>query len=138
MEPTFDVAEEIASVQVKVGGETHKLVLTKNYVSINCRKWIFREDTSFIPVNSIDSIFYGWKRYWITLVIALVFIVASFAPGKMFLLIPGGLFLALFWFYKPHLLLVRSTRESLGGHTLSVEESKKFIDALTKFLNQKN
>lgn len=138
MSDVFNTSEEVASVQVKVGGEIHKLVLTKNYVSINCRKWIFREDTSFIPVNSIDSIFCGWKRYWIWLVIGLSFIVAGLVPHQTFLMIPGAIFLLIFWFHKPHLLLVRSTRESLGGHPISEDDSNKFIEALTRFLNQKD
>ena len=134
--------QELASVEVKVGGENQRLILTKNFVSIHCKKWIFREDTSFIPVNSIDSIFFGWKRYWILLVLAVVFLVGGVAPnlektvhfGFLFL---GAVFLIVFWLSKTHLLLVRSTRESLGGVPISEDDAKKLIFSITELLSKR-
>lgn len=138
MTDSNNTIEEIASVEVKVGGENRRLILTKNYVSIHCKKWIFREDTSFIPVNSIDSIFFGWKRYWILLVLAIVFLVGGLGAReyKTVFLASGVVLLIVFWFLKSHLLLVRSSRESLGGVPISAEAANKFISSITELLNK--
>lgn len=132
-----EISEEIASVQVRAGGEIHKLVLTKNYVSMNNKKWIFREDTSYIPLVSIDSIFFGWKRYWIILAIGIICLIGGLPPRYHLALVISLVFFLWFWFYKSHLLLVRSSKETLGGDPVSADEARKFIEALTTRLNSK-
>jgi len=127
----------VASVGVKVGGEKHSMILTEDYVSLKGTKWIFREDTSYIPVNSIDSIFYGWKRHATILVIGLILIIGGFASRHLVALIPGIIVLLIFWFFRPRLLLIRSVKESLGGNPVSGDESEKFIAAVTKLLSRK-
>lgn len=134
---------EITSVQVKVGGQTQRLIVTENYVKLHGKKWILREDTSFIPLNSIDSIFFGWKRYIVLAIIGLVLILGVLVSMAELrheepLLILGIIFLLIFWFYRPSLLLVRSSKESLGGKPISTQEAEKFISELTKLLNRKN
>jgi hypothetical protein len=134
---------EITSVNIKVGGQIQRLIVTENYVKLHGKKWILREDTSFIPLNSIDSIFFGWKRYVVLAIVGLVLIfgvLVSMAEHRHAepVLILGFIFLVVFWFYRPSLLLVRSSKESLGGKPISIQEAEKFISELTKLLNRKN
>ncbi len=136
-------AGEIISADIKVGGQEQKLIITENYVKLHAKKWIYREDTSYIPLNSIDSIFFGWKRHVLLAVIGLVFILGWLAEldrhrHAEVLLIVGLIFLGLFWFYRPSLLLVRSSKESLGGQPISTDEAEKLVQELTKLLNRKN
>ncbi|GEM_PF-4454324 len=134
---------EITSANIKVGGQKQRLIITENYVKLHAKKWIYREDTSYIPLSSIDSIFFGWKRHVLLVVIGLVCILGWFVEltdhrHAEALLIIGILFLIIFWFYRPSLLLVRSSKESLGGQPISTEEGEKFVQELTKLLNRKN
>lgn len=137
MNEMFESISEVASAEVKVGGEKQRLILTENYVGLHCKKWIFREDTSFIPLNSIDSIFYGWKRYWFILILGIGCVLGGLITRESVAWILGIVFILIFWFYRPHLLLVRSSRESLGGNPISAEESKKFIASITNLLNKR-
>jgi hypothetical protein len=129
---------EIASVEVQVGGRKQRLIVTKDFVRLHARKWIIREDTSFIPLDSIDSIFYGWKRHVVLLILGLVFIVAGIGARHVNAgLLLGAIFLIIFWFYRPSVVLVRSAKEVLGGKPYSAEEAGKFIAVLTEILNKR-
>lgn len=135
-------AKEIASAVVKVGNEECKLILTENYVTMHSKKMIFREATTLIPLGSIDSIFHGWQRYAALLIIGIVFglggllMTGQGTSGGGFALFLATGFLVAFWFYRPHLLLVRSSREALGGNPVSAPESQKFIAAVTELLSR--
>lgn len=137
MSEISEMPKEIGSVVVKVGGEKQRLILTENYISIHCKKWFVREDTSFIPLNSVDSIFFGWKRYPVILMIAIFLIIGGMVAHQIIATIVGGLFIFLFLFYKPHLLLVRSSKETLGGNPLSEDEANKFIATFTSHLDKR-
>ncbi|MBI5246800.1 MAG: hypothetical protein HY923_06430 [Elusimicrobia bacterium] len=133
---------EIASAQVKVGNELCRLVLTEKFVSMHSKKFLFREAAVLIPLSSIDSISHGWQRSAGLLIVGVVLALAGVvmlgqqASGGGAVLFFGIAFLAAFWFYRPHLLLVRSTREALGGNPTSAPESQKFIDVLTEVLSR--
>ena len=130
--------EELASVEIQVGGRKQRLIVTKDFVKLHARKWILREDTSFIPLDSIDSIFFGWKRHIVFLILGVIFFIGGVGARHLVAgLIVGGIFLVIFWFYRPSVVLVRSAKEVLGGKPYSAEEAGKFISTLTDILNKK-
>jgi small-conductance mechanosensitive channel len=129
---------EIASVDINVGGQKQRLIVTKDYVKLHARKWILREDTSFIPLNSIDSIFFGWKRHVVLLILGVVFVLGGIGARQVSAgLLLGAIFLIIFWFYRPSVVLVRSAKEVLGGKPYSAEDAGKFISTLSEILNKK-
>jgi len=76
-------------------------------------------------------------------IIGLVFILVGFGGSVEHRnteagIVVGAIFLIIYWFYRPSLLLVKSSRESLGGAPISTEEAEKFVGELTKLLNRDN
>ena len=133
---------EITSINVKVGRELNKLILTDNYVTMHSKRSIYNEATTIIPISSIDSIFFGWKRYTLLAIISAI----TFLGGAVLSIDDtsiGGLTIALsicvfiaFWLIKPHLLLVKSVKSDLGGCPSSAEEATKFINSITEAIGR--
>jgi hypothetical protein len=134
--------KEIASLEVKVGNERSRVILTENFVSMHSKKWFMREAETVIPLGSIDSIFSGWKRYPALLIVGVVLALAGIVMmglktgGGGVAVLLGMIMLVAFWFVRPHLLLIRSTREALGGKPISATESQKFIAVVTETLSR--
>ena len=114
------------------------MVLTENMVRMHAEKSLFQDATTMIPLTSVDSLFYGWRRHKILLALGGLILLlgidamARHATGGAFISIfISAVFFAAFWFIRPGLILIRSTRESLGGTPVSELEALGFLEKVS-------
>ena len=135
--------EEVVRIQVVPVGASKKvkseLVVTDARVYGEIKRGIFGEEELSIPIDSIDTVFLGWKRHGILLALGVLGLLGGGAAimfadleklAGIVCCVIGAIFLLIFWLLRPPKLLVNSGKFSIGGQPRSVEEARNFMSVL--------
>ena len=136
---------KIMELPIRAAGGQGKsvLVLTESRVYAQLDRGIFGRADTTIALQSVDSVFNGWQRYSVLLLLGLAgilsglagLVVERFASLGFAAGLVGIIFLLAFWFYRPSGIEIRSGTVAVGGRPASHEAAEEFTAALLAALD---
>jgi hypothetical protein len=133
--------DAIATVALDTHGSGDSwLVLTPSRVIAHLDRGFMGHTETSVPLHAIDSVVLGWKRLQSFAIAAIVCLALAITltDNATFAIVLALANAAVFWFYRPSQLLVRSGKESLGGKPKSKPEAERFVALLTGQLQNRN